>query len=81
MSVRCWDWPMTMGVEARIDLGAELGEFKPSILQDLERGRPMEIDALVTVVAELGEIACVPTPTINTLLALLRGRARLAGLY
>ncbi|MBT5570875.1 MAG: 2-dehydropantoate 2-reductase [Alphaproteobacteria bacterium] len=73
--------PMTMGVEARIDLGAELGEFKPSILQDLERGRPMEIDALVTVVAELGEIACVPTPTINTLLALLRGRARLAGLY
>lgn len=73
--------PMTMGVEERIELGAELGEFKPSILQDLERGRPMEIDALVTVVSELGEIAKVPTPTIDTLLALVRGRARLAGLY
>ncbi len=75
------DLPMAMSVEARIDLGAELGEFKPSILQDLELGRPMEIDALVTVVAELGQIAGVPTPTIDTLLALLRGRARLAGLY
>ncbi|MBO6781900.1 MAG: 2-dehydropantoate 2-reductase [Alphaproteobacteria bacterium] len=73
--------PMDMSVEARIDLGAELGEFKPSILQDLERGRPMEIDALVTVVCELGQIAGVPTPTIDTVLALLRGRARRAGLY
>ena len=73
--------PMTMSVEDRIKLGAELGEFKPSILQDLERERPMEIDALITVVAELGEIAKVPTPTIDTLLALVRGRARRAGLY
>jgi 2-dehydropantoate 2-reductase len=73
--------PMSMGVEAGIDLGAELGEFKPSILQDLELGRPMEIDALVTIVVGLGEIVRVSTPTINTLLALLRGRARLAGLY
>lgn len=73
--------PMSMSVEARIDLGAELGEFKPSILQDLERGRPLEIDAMVTVVAEMGEIAGVQTPTINTVLALLRGRARHAGLY
>lgn len=72
---------MDMSVEARIDLGAELGEFKPSILQDLERGRPLEIDAMVTVVAEMGEIASIPTPTVDTILALLRGRARLAGLY
>lgn len=73
--------PMRMSVEERINLGAELGEFKPSILQDLEHGRPMEIDALVSAVAELGDIASVPTPTIDTLLALLRGRARHAGLY
>jgi len=70
-----------MGIEERIDLGAELGEFKPSILQDLELGRPMEIDALVSVVSELGTIAGLPTPTIDTVLALLRGRARQAGLY
>ncbi|MBT3809558.1 MAG: hypothetical protein HOF99_08675, partial [Rhodospirillaceae bacterium] len=68
-------------VEARIDLGAELGEFKPSILQDLERDRRLEIDAMVTVVSEMGEIAGVQTPTIDTVLALLRGRARRAGLY
>lgn len=72
---------MEMSVEDRIDLGAELGEFKPSILQDLELGRPLEIDAMVTVVSEMGEIANVATPTIDTVLALLRGRARLAGLY
>ena len=73
--------PMNMSAEARIDLGAELGEFKPSILQDLERGRPLEIDAMVTVVSEMGEIAGIPTPTVDTVLALLRGRARRAGLY
>lgn len=73
--------PMNMSVEARIDLGAELGEFKPSILQDLELGRPMEIDAMVAVVAEMGETADVPTPTTDTVLALLRGRARRADLY
>lgn len=73
--------PMPMSVEARIDLGAELGDFKPSILQDLERGRPMEIDEMVTVVAEIGGLVGVPTPAIDTVLALLRGRARRAGLY
>ncbi|MDA0786255.1 MAG: 2-dehydropantoate 2-reductase [Proteobacteria bacterium] len=73
--------PMTMSAEARIDLGAELGEFKPSILQDLERGRPLEIDAMVTVVSEMGAIANIPTPTVDTVLALLRGRARRDGLY
>ncbi|MGB0573277.1 MAG: 2-dehydropantoate 2-reductase [Alphaproteobacteria bacterium] len=72
--------PMNTSVEARIDRGAELGEFKPSILQDLELGRPLEIDVMVTVVSEMGEIANVPTPTIDTVLALLRGRARRAGL-
>jgi 2-dehydropantoate 2-reductase len=73
--------PMAMSVEARIDVGAELGAFKPSILQDFEQGRPLEIDALVTVVSELGSIAGIATPAIDRVLALLRGRARLAGLY
>ena len=51
------------------------------MLQDLERGRPMEIDALVTAVQELGRLAEVPTPAIDTVLALVRQRARLAGCY
>ncbi len=72
---------MDMSAQARVDLGAKLGDFKPSILQDLEKGRPMEIDALIGVVAELGQLADVPTPTIDTVLALQRAQARLAGLY
>jgi 2-dehydropantoate 2-reductase len=72
---------MDMTAEARVDLGAELGDFKPSILQDLEKGRPMEIDALIGVVAELGRLVDVPTPTIDIVLALQRAQARFAGLY
>lgn len=72
---------MDMSAQARVDLGAELGDFKPSILQDLEKGRPMEIDALIGVVAEMGQLVDIPTPTIDTALALQRAQARFAGLY
>ena len=51
------------------------------MLQDLERGRPMEIDALVRAVQELGRLVGVPTPTIDTVLALVIQRARVAGCY
>jgi len=51
------------------------------MLQDLERGRPMEIDALVTAVAEMGRLVEVPTPTIDMVLGLVRQRARGAGCY
>jgi 2-dehydropantoate 2-reductase len=51
------------------------------MLQDLERGRPMEIDALVASVQELGRLTAIPTPAIDTVLALVRQRARIAGLY
>ena len=49
------------------------------MLQDLEQGRPMEIDALVGTVAEMGRLVGVATPTIDTVLALVRLRARIAG--
>ena len=52
---------------------------KMSMLQDLERGRSMEIDALVAAVQELAGLAGVPTPTIDILLSLVRERARQAG--
>jgi 2-dehydropantoate 2-reductase len=51
------------------------------MLQDLELGRPMEIDALVTVVQELGRLVDVPTPTIDVVLALIQQRAMVAGTY
>jgi 2-dehydropantoate 2-reductase len=53
---------------------------RPSVLQDLEAGRPMEIDALYTVPLELARLAGVPTPTLDLLAGMIRLRARAAGL-
>jgi 2-dehydropantoate 2-reductase len=68
-------------VERRIDGGGEVGAHKTSMLQDLERGRPMEIDALLGAAVELARLAEVPTPNCDAVLALVRQRARLAGCY
>ncbi len=68
-------------VEKRIEGARDVGDHKTSMLQDLELGRPMEIDALVASVQELGRIVDVPTPTIDTVLGLVKQRARLAGCY
>jgi 2-dehydropantoate 2-reductase len=66
-------------VDKRIAGGAEVGAHKTSMLQDLERGRPMEIEALLGVVVELAELVGVAVPTCRTVLALVRARARAAG--
>lgn len=68
-------------VDKRIDGAAEVGHHKTSMLQDLERGRPMEIDALLGAVVELGEVVGVTTPLSSAVLALVRERARQAGCY
>ncbi|MEP4194942.1 MAG: 2-dehydropantoate 2-reductase [Aliishimia sp.] len=68
-------------VERRIDGGANVGVHRTSMLQDLDAGRPMEIDALIGSVQELGHITNTATPTIDTVLALTQLRARAAGLY
>jgi hypothetical protein len=62
-------------VDRRIDGGAAVGAHRTSMLQDLDAGRPMEIDALVGSVQELGRITDTPTPTIDTVLALGRNPA------
>ena len=67
-------------VERRIDGGAAVGAHRTSMLQDLDQGRPMEIDALVTSVQELGRITKTPTPTIDVVLSLINLRARSANL-
>jgi 2-dehydropantoate 2-reductase len=51
------------------------------MLQDLEQGRPMEIDALLTVVQEMGTMTAIQTPIIDTVLALVIQRAQQAGCY
>ncbi len=68
-------------VERRIDGAAAVGAHRTSMLQDLERGRALEIDALVTAVQEMGRLVGVPTPTLDVVLALVRHRARAAGAY
>jgi 2-dehydropantoate 2-reductase len=68
-------------VERRIEGARKVGAHKTSMLQDLERGRPMEIDPLVTVVQEMGRLTQIPTPAIDTVLALTVQRATVAGLY
>jgi 2-dehydropantoate 2-reductase len=67
--------------EARHDVTRELGAFKTSMLLDAERGRPLELDAIVTAVHELGARTGVPTPNIDALLGLTRLYARSRGLY
>ncbi|MFT5486594.1 MAG: 2-dehydropantoate 2-reductase, partial [Alphaproteobacteria bacterium] len=54
---------------------------KTSILQDLEAGRPMEVDGITGAVVELGRLTGVETPMIDLVYALLRQRGREAGLY
>jgi 2-dehydropantoate 2-reductase len=68
-------------VDRRIQGGAEVGAHRTSMLQDLDMGRPMEIDALVGSVQELGRVTDTPTPTIDTVLALVKLRGRVAGCY
>jgi 2-dehydropantoate 2-reductase len=71
----------SIDVDKRIEGAAAVGAHKTSMLQDLELGRPMEIDALVTGVSELGQLTQTPTPTIDHVLALVSQRARIAGCY
>jgi 2-dehydropantoate 2-reductase len=54
---------------------------KSSIVQDLENGRPMEIDPMFTVPLQMARLAGVPTPTLDLLVALVRARARSVGSY
>ncbi|QBC31167.1 MULTISPECIES: 2-dehydropantoate 2-reductase [Pandoraea] len=61
-------------VERRINGAGAVGAHKTSMLQDLERGRAMEIDPLVSVVQEMGRLANVPTPTLDVVLALIKQR-------
>lgn len=68
-------------VDRRIQGGADVGAHRTSMLQDLDQGRPMEIDALVGSVKELGKVTDTPTPTIDTVLSLIALRGKIAGLY
>lgn len=71
---------MPIEVERRINGAAAIGAHKTSMLQDFERGRPIELDAIVGAVCELGRLTGIATPTIDTIYALTKQKAEVAGL-
>jgi len=73
--------PIDQQPEDRHGVTRKLGAFKTSMLQDVEAGRAVELDALVGAVKELGMLTSVPTPYTDALLGLARLHARVRGLY
>jgi 2-dehydropantoate 2-reductase len=67
--------------EARIDMARALGRFKTSMLQDLEAGKPLEIDGLLAGTLEIARKAGVPAPFTESLYGLIRARAQSTGQY
>ena len=73
--------PIDQQPEDRHAVTLKLGAFKTSMLQDVEAGRPVELDALVSAVRELGQLTGVATPFTDALLGLSRLHAQSLGLY
>ncbi|CAG4897433.1 2-dehydropantoate 2-reductase [Paraburkholderia gardini] len=73
--------PIGQEPEDRHATTLRLGAMKTSMLQDVEARKPVELDALVGAVCELGKLAGVPTPFTNALLGLARLHAQTLGLY
>lgn len=77
----CLGVPIAESPEDRHHVTRQLGAFKTSMLQDVEAGKPIELDALVTAVLDIGHAAGVETPFIGALLGLARVQAESLGLY
>ena len=73
--------PIAEQPEDRHQVTRKLGAMRPSMLQDVEAGKSVEIDALVSAVRELGQLTQVPMPFTDALLGLSRLHARVRGLY
>src|SRR6202040_1960101 len=74
------------GIPVEVDFQRAYGErptspHKSSMLQDFERGRPPEIDGILTAVQQFARAAAVPTPHLDAVTALIVEKARRAGLY
>jgi len=73
--------PINQSGEERNLVTRKLGAFKTSMLNDVEAGRSVELDALVAAVREIGQQVGVATPNMDTLLGLARLHGRVRGLY
>ena len=67
--------------EARMDMARALGQFKTSMLQDLEAGKPLEIDGLLAGTLEIAAKAGVQAPFTQSLFGLIRARAMSSNQY
>jgi 2-dehydropantoate 2-reductase len=68
-------------ITRRVDGAARVGAHRTSMLQDLENGRPLEIDALLTSVQEMGRLVGVDTPYIDMVLGLVQQLGRSLNIY
>ena len=73
--------PIAQEPEDRHAVTRKLGAFRTSMLQDVQAGKPLELDALVSAVRELGQLTQVDTPFTDALLGLSRLHAKVLGLY
>jgi 2-dehydropantoate 2-reductase len=73
--------PIDQAPADRHEVTLELGAMKTSMLQDVQAGKAVELDALVGAVRELGQLTHVPTPYTDALLGLARLHASTLGLY
>lgn len=73
--------PIDQQPEDRHAVTRKLGAFKTSMLQDVEAGKAVELDGLVSAVRELGQLTGVATPFTDALLGLSRLQAQTLGLY
>ena len=80
-----WAVGSTIGVDAGPDPAVRLGQSSPrlgasttSMLQDIARGRPLELDGLIAAVVEIADLAGVPAPHTKAILGLVRLRSQTA---
>ena len=73
--------PIAQSPDERHAVTRKLGAMRTSMLQDVEAGRSIELDALVAAVVEIGAKVGVPTPYTSALFGLARLNGRVRGLY
>lgn len=74
------DCPIKESGEDRMAVTARLGAFKPSMLQDVEAGRPIELEALLGAPREIAQRKGIATPRLDEIYALTRLMAESLGL-
>ena len=70
-----------VSIEERIEGATRIIGHKPSTRQDIEAGRPLEIDPLMTALLELADGLSIPTPALRQVTSLLKLQASTLGLY